>query len=195
MRLGRTSWRRSAPTPIRSIIRRSRRCRKAPIRRSTRCCCRRRVCRRTPPPAASFMSATSTPISSIASTASCCPTASAASGKSSTPASSAALPCLPARCRRNMACAPRACWTSRPRRMPSTIPAASASMAAATAPSRRPSNMAARSEIPSISSPGAISAAISESKIRRLPMRRSTTAPRRKRALPIFRRSSIPPAA
>ena len=42
-------------------------------------------------------------------------TASAPSARSSTPALSAAWRCSPARCRRNMACAPPACSTSRPR--------------------------------------------------------------------------------
>ena len=42
-----------------------------------------------------------------------------------------------------MACTPPACSTSRPSRTPSTTAAASASMAAATAPSRRRPNMAA----------------------------------------------------
>ena len=69
------------------------------------------------------MSATSTPICNTASTASCCPTASAPSARSSTPALSAAWRCSPARCRRNTACAPPACSTSRPNRTPSTIPA------------------------------------------------------------------------
>ena len=75
------------------------------------------------------------------------------------------------------------------------LAAASASMAAATARSRRASNMAARSDKPSISCPGAFCRTIWESKIRHRRTRPSTTARRRKRDFSIFRRCSIPPAA
>ena len=79
------SMRRPAPVRTNSAVRPSKHCRRAPMRRSTRCCCRRPACRRIPPPAANCTFATSTPTCSTASTASRCPTASAVLARSSTP--------------------------------------------------------------------------------------------------------------
>src|ERR1019366_5855810 len=74
----------------------------------------------------------------------------------------------PVRCPRRTASAQLACWTSRPRRMLSTTPAASAFTAAATERSRQASNMAALSGKPSISCPGAFCKTIWELKNRQL---------------------------
>ena len=67
----------------------------------------------------------------------------------------------------------QACWTFRPGRTPSTTPAKSASMAAATERLRRLSNMAARSGRRSISRPGAFSRTICNRKSHALEQRHS----------------------